>query len=99
VSFSCHHPSAALQKGRQWIPQTHFNGWWVMDSFMRPSAEMTERWMVRPNITKEEHCTALSGCSDSHARQVLQQKCIYAWPSHVSRYDGQWPILLHTSAG
>ena len=99
VSFSCHHPSAALQKGRQCIPQPHFNGWRVMDSFIRPSVEKTECWMVHPNVTKEEHCAVQSGCSESHAHQVLQLKRTYAWPSHASWYDGQWPILLHTLAG
>jgi hypothetical protein len=63
VSFSCHHPSAALQKGRQCIPQPHFNGWRVMDSFIRPSVEMRECWMVHPNVTKEKHCEVQSGSS------------------------------------
>ena len=50
----CHHPFAALEKWRQCIPQLHVNGWWVMDAFIWPSAEMTECWMVCPNITKEK---------------------------------------------
>jgi hypothetical protein len=34
--------------------------WCVIDAFTGPSAEITECWMVCPNITKEENCIAQS---------------------------------------
>ena len=41
-SFSHCHPSAALQKWRQCILQSHLNGWQIMGAFIWPSTKMTE---------------------------------------------------------
>jgi len=71
---SCHYPSASLQKWRQRICWSHFNGWWVMYAFSWPSAEMTGCWMACPNIRKEENSTIQSGCSVIHACHVLEPK-------------------------
>jgi hypothetical protein len=39
------------------------NGWRVVDSFVRSSAETTECWMACPNVTEEENFTAQSRLS------------------------------------
>ena len=71
---SCHHLSAVLEKWRQCIPRSHFNTWRVVDAFIWPSVEMTECWLVWPNVIEEVNCMAQSGCSDSRAHHVLQVK-------------------------
>lgn len=96
---SCHHPSAKLEKWRQGISRSHFNGWRVMDAFIWPSAEVTDCWMAYPSVTEEENCTVLSGCSESHARHVLWPKRTWVLSYPAIWYDGQWPMLLHTLAG
>ena len=58
---SCYHSSAAMEKWRQCIHLSHFNGWRVMDAFVWRSAEMTECWMSCPNVTEEENCTPQQG--------------------------------------
>lgn len=85
---SCHHPSATLEKWRQWIFRSYFNGWRAMDAFIWPSDEVTECWMAYPSVTEEENCTALSGCSESHARHVLWPKRTWAVSSPAIWYDG-----------
>jgi len=95
---SCCHWSVALVKWRQCIPQLHIKNWRVMDAFIWPSAEITECWKVWTNVTKEDNCMAHSGCSESHAHHILQQKCTCAWPSCANWCHGQWPVLLCTLA-
>ena len=83
----------------QFIPQSHCNGWWVMNAFVWPSAELTECWILYLNVTKEENCTAQSGCSESHACHILHLKWICAWPSRTNLCDRHWPILKFTLVG
>ena len=45
-----------------------------MDAFIWPSDEMTACWMACPNVTEEENCKLQSGCSESHAHQILRPK-------------------------
>ena len=49
---SCHHLSAVLEKWKQRSLWSHFNGWWVMDTFIWPSAEKTECWLAFPKRKK-----------------------------------------------
>ena len=70
--------------------------WWDMDAFIWPEAKIKECWMACPNVTKEENCTMLLGCSESYAHHVLQLKWTCSWPSHANWYDNQHPVLLHT---
>ena len=71
---SCHHPSAALEKWRQCIPQSHINGWWVTDAFIWPSADMIECWMACPNIKEEENVTAQSDALEVMHVMFFSQK-------------------------
>jgi hypothetical protein len=93
---SCHHPSAALEKWRQFICWLHYDSCWLTDAFLWPTPEMIECWMVCPNIFKEGNCTAQSGCSLRYAHYVLHLKWTCAWPSCANWYNGQWPVLLYT---
>jgi len=99
VCSSFHHPYAALQKWRQCIRWSHFNGWWVMYTFSWPSVEMTECRMACSYITEAENSTIQSGCFLRHERHVYEPKESCTWPSHASLYNCQWPVLLHTLAG
>jgi hypothetical protein len=95
---SCCYSSAALEKYRQCIFQSHFNGWRVMDAFILPTADMTECWLACPIVT-EEDCTTQSACSESCAHHVLQPKGTCAWASHINWYNDEWLIWLPTLAG
>ena len=94
ASSSCHYPSAALEIWRQCIPPSHINGWWVMNAFIWPLGEMTERRIAWPNVIEDDNCTAESGCSESHSCHVLHPKWTWVSPSCACWYYGQWPILL-----
>ena len=84
VVCSWHRPSAMKEKWRQCISSSHFNSWCVIDAFIGPSAEMTECWMVCPDITKERNCMAQSWCSENHAHHVLQPKWTFTVPTHAN---------------
>ena len=77
----CHQPSAALEKWERFIPWSHFNDWWVMDTFIWPSAQMTVCWMVCLNDAEERNCMAQWGYSESHACHVRLLKWTWARPS------------------
>jgi hypothetical protein len=47
---------------------------------------------------EEENCMGQSGCSESHAHNVFQQKWTCVWPSSANLYNGQWPVLPFTHA-
>jgi hypothetical protein len=78
VSFSCHHPPAALQKGRQCFPQPHFNGWQVMDSFVRPSVEMTK----------------VNGVPKCHQGRTLHSAVRVLWKSCMSHSSAEMYLGL-----
>jgi hypothetical protein len=80
-SHACshYHPRAVLEKLRQCIPQSHFNGWRVTDAFIRRSAEITECILAHSSITKEEKHTVLRkscmSCSSAKMGLCLTIPC------------------------
>jgi len=67
---------------------------WMVESWIHsfnPWLKQQQYWMACLNVTKEENCMAQLGCSESHARHVLQPKWTCAWPSYASWYDSPWP--------
>lgn len=77
---SCQRPSAALEKSRQFIPQSHFNGWHVMDAFIWPSAKTTECWIMHPMSPRKKIAQRNPG-----APQV----------THVMFFSWNGPVLEH----
>lgn len=67
---SCHHPSAALEKLRQCIPRSHFNGWWVSHGCI--------------HLTLSQNDRILSGMPKCHWGRKLHGTVWVLWKSCTS---------------
>jgi len=82
VRSSCHVPSAMLEKWRQCFPRLDCNGWRTMGAFIWLLAEMTEGWMVCPNVMELwKSCTS---CSSAEVYLCLTIVCQFIWQPMAS---------------